>query len=62
MALIELKSKDFISLQKLLTKSGDARQMRRAQALLWLDEGDSIEEVAARLRVSRQTVYLSSSR
>lgn len=57
MALIELNSRDFISLQKLLTKSADARQLQRAQALLWLDEGDSIEQVAARLRVSRQTVY-----
>jgi transposase len=58
MALIELNSKDFISLQKLLTTSADARQLQRAQALLWLDEGDGIiEEVAARLRVSRQTVY-----
>lgn len=57
MALIELNSKDFISLQKLLTTSADPRQLQRTQALLWLDEGDSIEEVAARLRVSRQTIY-----
>lgn len=57
MALIELNSKDFISLQRLLTTSADARQLQRAQALLWLDEGDSIEEVANRLRVCRQTVY-----
>lgn len=57
MALIKLDSKDFISLQMLLSSSADVRQLQRAQALLWLDEGDSIEEVAARLRVSRQTVY-----
>lgn len=57
MALVELNSKDFISLQRLLTTSANARQLKRAQALLWLDEGDSIEEVANRLRVSRQTVY-----
>ena len=29
----------------------------RANALLWLDDGESAEEVAERLRVSRQTVY-----
>ena len=29
----------------------------RANALLWLDAGESAEEVAERLRVSRQTVY-----
>lgn len=30
---------------------------RRAQALLWLAEGKSMQEVASRLSVSRQTVY-----
>ena len=33
------------------------RELLRAQALLWLGSGESAEEVAARLRVSRQTVY-----
>jgi transposase len=34
-----------------------SRELRRAQALLWLGSGESVEEVAARLRVSRQSVY-----
>jgi transposase len=34
-----------------------SRELRRAQALLWLGTGESAEEVAERLRVSRQTVY-----
>ena len=35
----------------------DATQLRRTQALLWLDEGESAEEIADRLLVSRQTIY-----
>lgn len=34
-----------------------SRELRRAQALLWLGAGACVEEVAERLRVSRQTVY-----
>ncbi len=33
------------------------RQIRRVQALLWLAEGDSVEEVADRLCVNWRTVY-----
>jgi transposase len=33
------------------------KQRCRAQALLWLDEGDSPQQVAEALRVSRRTVY-----
>jgi transposase len=44
-------------LEKLLTATEDVRQLKRTQALLWLAEGDSVEEVAERLRVTRQTVY-----
>jgi transposase len=35
----------------------DARQLRRAQALLWLDEGRPAAWAARLLRVRRQTVY-----
>jgi len=44
-------------LQGLLTPLALTNNVRRAQALLWLDEGESAEAVAARLGVSRQTVY-----
>ena len=57
MALVELNSKDIASLEILLTASKDVRQLKRAQAILWLYESGSVEEVAQRLRVSRQTVY-----
>jgi transposase len=57
MAMINLNSKQAARLEALLTQARDARVFKRVQALLWLDEGDQIEEVAERLRVSRQTVY-----
>jgi transposase len=56
-ALINLSAREAASLETLLTTTDDVRQLRRAQALLWLDEGDAVDEVAARLRVARQTVY-----
>jgi transposase len=57
MALVELTAREFFSLQKLLTRPVDARQLQRIQALLWLDAGESVDEVAARLAVTRQSVY-----
>jgi transposase len=35
---------------------GDAKVLRRAQALLWRDEGESIAEVSERVGVSRRTI------
>jgi transposase len=34
-----------------------AKELTRAQALLWLDAGETVEAVAQRLRDSRQTIY-----
>jgi|SRR5205823_1151270 len=34
-----------------------AKERCRAQALLWLDEGASVEQIAEALLVSRQTIY-----
>jgi transposase len=45
------------ALEELSLHPPDARSLRRVQALLWLDEGESTQEVAERLRVSRQAVY-----
>ena len=45
------------ALEDLVAHLHDARTLRRVQALLWLDEGESPQAVAARLRVSRQTIY-----
>jgi transposase len=57
MALLTLNSQERGILEGLLTPLALTNKVRRAQALLWLDEGESAEAVAARLGVSRQTVY-----
>lgn len=55
--LFSLNDKERIMLESVISVSRDAKQLQRAQALLWLDEGESIEDVAALLRTSRQTIY-----
>ena len=57
MVLLALNSQEREALQELLTPLALTNAVRRAQALLWLDAGHSPETVAARLGVSRQTVY-----
>lgn len=57
MAVISLRGQEVVQLEKLLAAGHEGRQLQRAQALLWLDEGDSVEEVADRLQVTRRTVY-----
>lgn len=57
MAVVNLRAKEVGKLGELLTVTDDVRQLTRAQALLWLDAGDSVEEVAERLGVTRQAVY-----
>lgn len=44
-------------LENLMRQATDAIALRRIQALLWLDGGESVQQVADRLRVSRQAVY-----
>ncbi len=43
--------------QLTLRSTNGAKEYGRAQALLWLDEGESVQEIAERLRVSRQSIY-----
>ena len=57
MGLVKLSSKEVLELEQMLNQITDARLLHRIQALLWLDEGDSVEEVASHLRASRQSVY-----
>ena len=52
-----LNSKERKALEHLATGTTDAQQLRRAQALLWLDQGDTVQEVAERLCLSRQVIY-----
>jgi transposase len=57
MTFLALNSQEREALQALLTPLALTNAVRRAQALLWLDAGQGPETVAARLGVSRQTVY-----
>jgi transposase len=52
-----LRSYDRHILAQFASAIPTTKELLRAQALLWLDEGDAVEEVAQRLLVSRQTVY-----
>ena len=54
---VTLNGDDRLMLEDLLTGRVDSRVLRRAQALVWLDDGDSVEEIADRLDVSRQCIY-----
>lgn len=57
MRLIRLAARARQTLQRLVRSSGDARQVRRAQVLLWLDAQVNIQEVAKRIGYTRQAVY-----
>lgn len=57
MAMVKLTAKEVVQLEELLLTATDARPLKRAQAVLWVDEGESVEEVADRLQVAEQTVY-----
>src|SRR5215475_7610840 len=57
MTLLTLTAQEHEGLQELAARTPQAGALRRAQALLWLDAGESVQEVAGRLRVTRQTIY-----
>jgi hypothetical protein len=57
MSLLALSSQERGVLEALIHPTAFTNEVRRAQALLWLDDGESPQVVAARLHVSRQTVY-----
>jgi len=57
MTELALNHKERARLEDLVSCTQDARLLRRAYALLWLDEGEPAQEVGAQLGVSRQTVY-----
>ena len=52
-----LRPREFQELETLAEQSHDARMVRRAHALLGLDEGLSAGEIAELLDLSRQTIY-----
>lgn len=57
MALLMLSRRERRILKYLIAHPADATTLRRAQALVWLDAGESAQEIALRLQVSRQVVY-----
>jgi len=57
MAQLILSPRQRSELEYLASHNPVAKERCRAQALLWLDEGETPERVAEFLRVSRRTVY-----
>jgi transposase len=62
MAVIGLSSAGRRALEAIVARPHDVRQYRRAQALLWLAEGEKPTAVAQRLRVHRDTIYAWATR
>jgi transposase len=62
MAVIVVSSAGRRALEAIVARPRDGRQYRRAQALLWLAEGERPTAVAQRLRVHRDTVYAWATR
>ncbi len=62
MTPIALTSRQRAELEGTLVRTPSVKECCRAQALLWLAEGESVDEVADLLQVSRQTVYNWMSR
>lgn len=57
MAIVELSPEERALLQGVAVQTNHAKELRRAQAMLWLNEGARVEAIAPRLCVSRRTVY-----
>jgi transposase len=55
--LVQLSPRARTILSEVARSGAPGREVRRAQALLWLDGGESIQTVAIRLQVSRQMLY-----
>ena len=57
MSPFRLNKQERHGLEDLMRHATEATALRRTQAFLWLDGGESVQQVADRLRVSRQAVY-----
>jgi transposase len=57
MALIRIASRARQFLQRIVHSSSNAREVRRAQVLLWLHGGERPTQVAKRTGLTRQTIY-----
>jgi transposase len=57
MALLSLSPRQRQELEYLASHTPAAKERCRAQALLWLDEGETAKQVAGAFLVSRRTIY-----
>jgi transposase len=57
MTPFKLGPRQRVALEYLVSHTPRAKERCRAQALLWLDDGEAVEPIAEMLHVSRQTVY-----
>jgi transposase len=55
--IIQLSPRARAILEGIARQDANGRHVRRAQALLWLDQGESVQTVADRLFVTRQMLY-----
>jgi transposase len=58
MVQIQLTDDEVEAVKDIVAHSDSARQLRRAQAILWLSQGASVQEVADRLCMPRATIYI----
>lgn len=52
-----ISDRERAQLEALVSHTRDARLLRRAYALLWLDEGETTHEIAIQLGMSQRSVY-----
>ena len=57
MTEFRLKNRERVDLENFMLHTPSVKERCRAQVILWLDEGESVEQIAELLHVSRQTVY-----
>jgi transposase len=57
MAVIQLSWRARKTLKRVAQSGSKGREVRRAQALLWLDQGENVTTVARRLGLSRRAIY-----
>src|SRR5262245_61066892 len=57
MAIVQLTRRERRELERMIETGPGGREVRRAQALIWLHEGVSVQEVARRTRLTRQAIY-----
>lgn len=62
MTLVTLNRQERRVIEQLITSTSEATTLRRAQAVLWLSQGESVAVVAERLHVTRQAIYKWATR